>query len=533
MNLLLPIAALFFAQTPAPAPRTVARVQGTVINTFTGEGLRKATVILRSSDTQKGISYAEEADPNGHFRIDDVQPGEYTVTADRQGYYLRPEGAPGAPAPHLTIAPGKLIDDLLVRMAPTAAISGRVVDQDGDPVRGALVHAMQYVYVSGKRELRQTIQVVTKDKGDYRLFNLRPGRYFIQVTTVSRMQFTVVGPLPQAAPPATTFFPNAPEADSATPVELHAGDDLHGYDVSLRIESTYTIRVKLPAGPETTLTPQLFLRDGSRPARQTIGRPDGNLAFLNVPAGSYVVMLTRHDGASTTYARLDVDVRNADVDAGTADFQAAHDLSGTAKIEGQARAPQNLTIRLQSDGAAFSPAAIAEIKSDGSFTLKGIPPGAYRVALNAGMDNLYLKSIRLGDQLLSDRRIELTKPVTYPLAVLLGADVGEIDGAVKQASGEPFVHARVTLFPDGAIADRGDFFKFTFSDEKGEFHFKGVAPGDYKIFAWEDVLAGQPQDPGFRKRFEKQSTSVNVPSNGHEKLDVVAISVTAARTADR
>ena len=516
MNLFV-LAALFFAQQPGPAPRVISSVQGSVINALTGEGLRKATVILRSTDTEKGISYAEEADPNGHFRIDDVQPGEYTVTADRQGFFLQPDGAPGAPAPQLKIAAGEQINNLVVKMAPTASINGRVVDQDGDPVRGAVVRAMQYVYVQGHRELRQTIQVLTKDKGDYRLFNLRPGRYFIQVVSH--------GPAG-----AIAFFPATVDPSTATPVEVRSGNDLRGYDITMPSQGTHTIRFTPPAG--ASVNTLLWLPDGTRPATLNYQFSDGHVTILGVSPGSYVLLVTRLDEPNQTYAHADVEVRDGDVDAGTLDFLPARDLSGTVKIDG-AQLRQGLSIILQPDGPTFSGQTTAQIKPDGSFIVKELPPGSYRVALAGGGDNLYMKSIRLGDQALPDRRIDFTKSATDPLTVLLGADVAEIKGSVKKANGDPSVHARITLFPDGAIADRADFFKFTFSDEKGEFHFKGVAPGEYKIFAWQDVLAGLPQDPDFRKRFEKQSTSVKVPPSGHEKIDLTAISVAAAQTADR
>jgi Carboxypeptidase regulatory-like domain len=528
----------FLTQQPAPPLRTVTSVQGTVVNALTGQSLRKATVILRSSDTENGISYAEEADSNGNFSIEDLQPGEYTVTAERQSYYLQPSGAPGAPAPRLKIAAGDRIEHLLIKMAPASSISGRVVDQDGDPVRGATVRVMQYFYVAGRRELRPGIQVQTRDDGQYRLFNLRPGRWFIQVTARAYGQNWVPptrGPRPAPAP-ATSFYPGTRDAASATPVELHSGDDLRGYDVTMLSEAAYTIRFTPPAGTYTSMAPQIFYRDGTRLFSQTMGTAeDHQMQFMDVLPGSYTIIVSRDDGTNATYARTDVDVSNADVDLGVLDFQPVHDLSGKVKVEGgQARGLENLRVNLQAEGATLGRPANTNIKPDGNFAMKGITPGAYRVQVTTGPASLYLKSIRVGDQVLVDQRLDLTKPSTEPLTIVLGADVGEIEGSVKKASGEPSIHARMTLFPVGANADRGDLFRFVFSDEQGQFKFKSVAPGEYKLFAWEDVLGGMPQDPEFRKRFEKQSIAVKVAPNGHEKVDVTSISVAAAsRDVDR
>jgi hypothetical protein len=66
-----------------------------------------------------------------------------------------------------------------------------------------------------------------------------------------------------------------------------------------------------------------------------------------------------------------------------------------------------------------------------------------------------------------------------------------------------------------------------FTDEKGKFHLRDVAPGEYKIFAWEDVPFGAPQDPEFRKPFEKQGLALKMEPNGHQTVELTTI-VTAA-----
>jgi hypothetical protein len=536
MIALLVVAALFLAQQPPPPARTVSSVQGIVVNALTGEGLRKATIILRSSDTVNGLSYAEEADANGRFRIDDVLPGEYSVSADRQSFFLRPDGAPGAPAPRLKVAAGERVDGLLIKLAPTGVITGRVLDQDGDPVRGALVQVMQYVYVAGERQLRQTIQVVSKDKGDYRLFNLRPGTFFIRAMVGRNgpnWNQELVYSGHASSEYAVTFFPSAVDTTSATPIQLNAGAELRGYDITMHSETTHHVRFTLPPGNASGIIPQLRPRDGTLFMNWGMSFSGDKVEFSAVVPGPYVILATRQDGAAKSYARLDVDVRDADVDAGTLEFQPPRELSGAVKIEGGARTVQNLRVALEPDGPSLTGEVSAEIKPDGNFTFKDIATGFYRAIVAPGLGNLYLKSIRLGDQPVPDRRIDLTKAGGEALTIVLGADVAEIDGTVKNASGDPSAHARITLFPAGANATRADLFKFVFCDEKGDFHFKGVAPGEYKLFAWEDVRAGEPQDPDFRKAYEAQSTAVKLSSSGRAKIDLTAISVARPVPADR
>jgi len=530
-------AAFFLAQQPVPAPRVVTSLQGKVVNALTGEGLTKAMVILRSSDTEKGISYAEEADSNGHFRIDDMQPGEYSVTAERQTFFQQPDGAPGSPPPRVKIAAGDQLDHVLIKMAPSCSISGRVVDQDGDPVRHATVRVMQYVYVAGHRELRPGIQVQTRDNGEYRLFNMRPGRWFIQVSKEPQEQgWTFYSPAgtrsSQGA--AATFFPGVTDASKATPIELRAGDNLRGYDLTLRSDRTYAIRFSVTKGDYKNVSPQLLHRDGTRPSSQTMELvEDGKMQFDNVAPGLYTILVSRDDGSGLRYAHADVDVSAGDVDAGELDFQPAREISGVVKIEGgSAQLPRALRINFQPEGAQMQNASV-ETAPDGSFTVRDIAPAVFRIVVVTGPVNLYLKSIRIGEEPLHDNLLDLTKAAPDSITVILGADIGEIEGSVKKPDGNPGVHVRLTLFPDGANANRPELFKFVFSDDEGHYKFKGLAPGEYRLFAWQDVLAGMPQDPEFRKRYEKQSIAVKVVPNGHEKVDATSISVSRVRSADR
>jgi hypothetical protein len=169
-----------------------------------------------------------------------------------------------------------------------------------------------------------------------------------------------------------------------------------------------------------------------------------------------------------------------------------------------------------------------EVQPDGSFQLKNMMPTVHQVGTNR-VPGVYLKALRMGDKQLADRRIDFASKLE-PLVVVLGADVGEVEGSVQNSKGDPVARARVNVIAYGDHADRMDFNRGAYTNDQGEFRIKSVAPGDYKVFAWEDVPLGAPQDPEFRKPFEKQAVSVKLQPNGHEKVQVTAI---AAAQADR
>jgi hypothetical protein len=505
-------AALLAQQVSAPVA-VQARVEGSVINSLNGEAVGKAMVILRAHDQDHSLSYADETDSNGHFSIDNVEPGEYAVVAERAGFSQRSVGATGAPPPDIKVEAGQQIKDVKVRLTPLGVIAGRVLDADGDPVPGARVTALRYAYSAGKKELNNVEQVQTGDTGDFRLFGLGSGTFYLKATR-TRQSFN--GP-PESV---STFYPNTADQGHAAPIELRAGAHLEGFDIRLQSTGVYSIRFEFAQGhpPEGGFGAFLSGEQGSRQGR-VVNFSDTGLVFVDVPPGSYEAVVTVSNEEKRSYAIQHVEVVNADVDGGPLTFVPAVEVTGSVRVEGGAFSGfEKLRINLQAELGNLN----VELKPDRSFLIKGAAPRVYQLAV-ARTPGVYLKSIRAGDKQLADRRVDLSSKME-PLTIVLGADVGEVDGTVQNATGDPVARARVNVIAYGDHANRGDLNRFGFTDEKGEFKIKDMPPGDYKVFAWEDVPVGAPQDPEFRKPFEKQAAAIRLQPNGHEKVQVTAIS---------
>jgi hypothetical protein len=149
---------------------------------------------------------------------------------------------------------------------------------------------------------------------------------------------------------------------------------------------------------------------------------------------------------------------------------------------------------------------------------------AYDISIDR-VTGVYLKSVRMGDQPLAQPRIDAAEKLE-PLTVVLGADVGELEGAVKNFRGDLVPSARVDAIPDGDHAKTQDFNRSIFSDQKGQFKITDLPPGQYQIFAWENVPDGAPQDPEFRKPFGNQAVAVTIPPSARLNLNITAISAT-------
>jgi len=508
------IAVLLAQAVSAPSPSASARVTGRVVNSLNGDALAKAVVILRAHDSEHGLSYADETDAQGRFSIPDVEPGEYALAVERAGFILESTGAAGAPAPSVKISAGRQIQDFAIRLIPLGVISGRIVDADGEAARGAKVDALHYVYKGGRKQLRTVAQVEAGDRGDFRLFGLRPGTYYMKATGLQVAPFELIDK------GTVTYYPGIVGSSRAVPIDLRAGAQMSGFDIRLQSSGAYKVRFELPPGISLSLVgSQLLNSQGFVPTEGWGSRTE--IGFGNVPPGSYEAIFSGLQAdKSPGFARRHVEVSNADVDGGTIEFVPGAAITGTVRVEGGTLpSPARLSIHLQSDYrdlTQFNPST--GVHADGSFAFEGVAPLVYSLSIDRTVD-VYLKSVRIGDQPLAQPRIDAAETLE-PLTVVLGADTGELEGAVENSKGDPVVRARL----DAIAADRQDWNRSAFSDEKGQFRITGLPPGQYKIFAWENVPDGAPQDPEFRKPFDKQALSISIQSKKHGSLKITAIS---------
>ena len=198
------------------------------------------------------------------------------------------------------------------------------------------------------------------------------------------------------------------------------------------------------------------------------------------------------------------------------------EISGTVRLEGvpppqeqRGKMRVNLNMLEMGNGAG------AEVNADGTFTLKATPEVyAINVFCDAGA---YVKSIHFGDQDVSSGKIDLTQQSSGALNIVCGTDVGQIQGTVQNDNGEPAAQVMISVVPEGEQRGRPDLCCLI-SDEKGKFEYRDLAPGDYKVFAWESTDPQMLESAEFQKAFESRAASVTVTSGGNASVQVKMIS---------
>jgi hypothetical protein len=186
-------------------------------------------------------------------------------------------------------------------------------------------------------------------------------------------------------------------------------------------------------------------------------------------------------------------------------------------------APGRLALTLIQVELGPSGGSTAQVKEDGSFQFRSV--GLNKYALNAVSlpQGTYLKSARFGGQDVLHALIDTTSGTGGKLELVLSSKSADITGSVQNDKGEVRSGATVTLWPKIPDATPSGGVRPTVTDQNGGFRFKGLAPGDYYVAAWEDLELGLVQSADFLSHFTSEASSVTLSENGHENRDVKVV----------
>jgi hypothetical protein len=161
-------------------------------------------------------------------------------------------------------------------------------------------------------------------------------------------------------------------------------------------------------------------------------------------------------------------------------------------------------------------------KGDGSFTVNGVPPGDYAVTV-ATKDDVYVESIRIGVRDVLGAGLRVDGPVRGALDIVIGLNGGSIEGTALGERRAPVSNVTVVAVPDGNRRYRSDLFKVTTTDASGRFRLRGLAPGSYEVFAWDDIEPGSWQDPEVVREFSGLGRAVRIEDGTRASVEVSVI----------
>jgi protocatechuate 3,4-dioxygenase beta subunit len=486
---------------------------------------------------------AATTDASGKYSITGVEPGRYRLLAERTGFvsqqYGARSGSPNQNGTILTLEKAQNVKDMHFRLIPQGVITGRVLDEDGEPVQNVMINCMRQAYVRGQKQWVPVNGQMTNDLGEYRLFNLAPGRYYVSATYRPGYGMQGGGGEDGYAP---TYYPSGPSPDLASPVEVTAGTTLSSIDIQLRRAPSVLVRgrvVNAGGGNSARRTMvRLIPRNDSvlQMFQMRVGRvfdQAGSFAISGVAPGSYwLVAESAGEGGTRMFGRTAVDVGSGAVDDLAVTLSPAGELQGSVKIEGNTQTDTS-SMRVQLEprtrGGMMGGVPGAAVAEDGSFRVQNVTPQNYELRVTGVPETSYVKALRFGDADVTDAGLDLSNGVIPgELIVTVSPSAATIEGSVQDDKQQPVGSATVVLIPDGDRREHQRYYKMSNTDQNGQFSLKGLIPGEYRVYAFDELEAGAYMDPDFMRPFESRGERVSLKENGRENLQVKLISTSAA-----
>jgi protocatechuate 3,4-dioxygenase beta subunit len=521
------------SQTAATGSQEKSSVQGTVIDSKTGQALRGAEVVLGGTpgswpaETDRTEGSSTTSDSEGRFSFDSISPGRYGLRATKNGYLPPFARGGGLRASAISLSPGQHLD-VTLRLTPSSVIAGRVTTESDEPLPNVSIEAMKFTYQGDRRQLTNVGNGTTNDRGEYRIWGLSPGRYYVRAThprgTVNRSSAQVYVPI---------FYPGVSDIGRTQPLEIHPGDELTGID--LAFTPLHSVRVSghiVNANSGVVKEAQVTLVSSSSGASYSLSSAStdakGAFEIRGVPPGSYILIgeqFGTNENEKTMRGRTSVEVGDTNVADVEVIVGPGSPINGHVKLEGKTNPDlSKLTVSLDSQddlaSVGFAPdVGNVPVKADGSFTFRDVPEGSYRLKVTPLPDGYYLKPGGEGD---ADADVKVGRNHGAAVELTLSSGAGRVTGTVSK-SDQPFPNAIVVLIPDAPRRGQPRFYRQAKTDANGKFTIASVTPGDYKLFAWEEVDRGAYLDPDFLQSYEDSGQSVKVEEGGSSNVQLELI----------
>lgn len=507
---------LFAVATFAPAqtPALRYRIAGTVVSRTDGHPLARARVaIVNVKDAKQTASVVTSDD--GKYEFTGLLAGKYSLTGAKRGYL--PAGYNQHEIFWTAIVTGAGFDteNLTLRLWPAAYIVGKVLDENGDPVRSAAVHLYHSFRSEGMSRIEQINGTNTNDLGEYEFGPETVGTYFI---ATQAMPWYAIHPVTRqqdaSAPPAQvdstldvaypiTYYGDVTNSDSATPIELH-GDRAQA---DIHLNAVPALHVFFQSGESQNNGLQLmqpsFGESLSVPGASAQPVGPGVWEMTGFPPGTYSVRAW-NQGYQSELKRVDLvnDGDELDTSGGIPPSTVKFQVS----MADETSLPAQLFVGLRLPNGKMNRAA--PVDSKGEVQLQQVPQGSYEVFAGNSSRGYSVAQITSKDAEVSGHLLNVPAGSSISASLTLFSRMQDVEGFAKK-DGKGFAGAMVILVPQDP-ATHPDLFRRDQTDLDGSFDVKSVVPGVYTIIAIEDGWDLDWMQPGVLTPYLKGAQEIDV-----------------------
>jgi hypothetical protein len=485
-------------EEPKPTSASGAfRIAGVVVSEASGAPLARTRVTIVDRKNPRNTQWMITAE-DGRFGFNRLSAGKYSLQGARSGFiaaaYEQHEQYSTAIVTGATLE----TENLILRLAPAAMISGYILDEAGEPIHHAMVRLYRENRNFGVSRIIPASSASSDDRGYYDFSPLNPGIYYVSVTA---RPWYAVHPPPshvegtgssfQAVDASldvtypTTFYADATESDAATPVTLKGGDHVQ-IDIHLEPAPALHLLFHVSDGGRNgfsvpTLEKRAFDSVEGVTHYDVQSVSADTFEMTGVPAGRYTVRLhssTPGEAGQITEMNLTKDGEDLDSTPG----EPLGSLTLSVKILGEEVLPQQLSVALRD--AHLRTVASHTVDRNGGVEFEGLPAGRYAIVASSPGKQYFVSQTSSSGSETSGHSFDLTPGSSLSMSALLLGGSTRVEGFVKR-SGIAAAGVMVVLAPADAESNI-ELFRRDQSDFDGGFILRDVVPGSYTVIAIED-----------------------------------------------
>jgi hypothetical protein len=507
-------------------PQREGAISGRVV-ADDGQPMSGAQVLALSVGRSRlaGATQTTNCDADGNFKVTGLSSGVYSLVARSPGYVSVQDQS----------SKYRIGESAIIRMSRGGVITGRVTDEFGEPMVGVRVSADRVrdsegqprrsaMLTNGLNSLR-----MTDDRGVYRIYGLEPGSYVVGINGASSMIPWLGRTGSSSEPPS--YHPSSPRG-GAVEINLRGSEEVSGIDIRARGGRGRAISGTVSGGASGEgMVNSANVTLLSAADKQVVGitflTRGENFSFTGVDDGEYELVAkgTNETMDSAASAPRHVAVRGADVNGIELKLMKLGSISGRVVIEAPKAECKTATqfkieealVELKRDDKSPGLLALglfqqtpdtflgsAEPEKDGSFTVKSLEAGRYRINTDLPDESWYVRAITQAATPRTPKLPTLTDVSRAGVTLKQGEKISGIEIIIAQGAaslGGQVVPAsegaqlpkrlRVHLIPaEEAAAD--DLLRYAESPVRGDgsFEFKHMAPGKYLLHTRQSMEKG-------------------------------------------
>lgn len=526
------------ANTPPTMPAgPPSQITGHIYRADNNLPIARALVIL----VPIGIPDVEQStrtDAEGAYTFARLNPGNYNVRAEHAGF-ISQAAVNNPSAAMLSVRSGQTLSQIDIRLLSSGVISGTVFDEDNQPIEGAQVAAIRMRYALGGAQQEVPVRnVASDDLGNFRLFGLAPGSYFVRVVNMNGNP-TIGDQGFRAA-----YYPGTPTLESAQRVKVTAGSETSGIRFSVASQALYSIAGSITDSTESG-DPKRYMvvaipvgrNGGVGSAQSTSQVTDGSFMIRGVPSGEYMLNATGIQiGPNAQNAgQQRRDVGTAMVRVSDGDVRANIQIAKSAEVEGkiiienstgQSISGKRITLQTQMQGPGLGGNVFASTTDqNGMFKISNVQNGAFAFSA-AGGNDIYLKQVLCAGRDYTIQPLTIESGVGPSDCVLtMGTDAGIMKGHVLDAN-QPAPNLVVIAIPQSRPLRQLARYTVTGNtNANGEFQIAGMIPGDYMVFAVQRDDEQSYYQIDFADRLQEFAERVSVKSGETKSIQLKPITL--------